>query len=66
METICEAKGKQLLKKDDKFFIAEVVEDNHLLEELPKNEAMLLMIDFIRQVAYGKEDVKINYNLRGK
>jgi len=50
MNTLATTQGIQLLNNKEKWFIAEVVEDNHILHELNKNNAHLLFNDYVGQV----------------
>lgn len=52
----------QLLKKDNKYYITQVVEDDHLLLETDKNTAHLIFNDCLGQIMAGKK-AKVNLNL---
>lgn len=63
--TIATCKGVQLLTKDNKYFIAQVVEDDHILFEADKNTSHLIFNDFVGQVMAGKKPT-LNFDLKGK
>ena len=65
LQTIATCKGVQLLTKDNKYFIAQVIEDDHLLFETDKNSAHLIFNDFLGQVMAGKKPV-LNFDLKEK
>ena len=66
MKELAKCQTVQLLKKGKKFFIAEVVEDDHKLHELNKNDAFLIFKDYLAQVVYEVKKPKLNLQLKGK
>lgn len=61
-ETIATCRGVQLLKKDNKYFIAQVVEDDHLLFETDQNTAHLIFNNYLGQVMAGMK-AKLNLDI---